>query len=238
MDTFEQAIQIENEYLSLRMNPILKNNFNFKNKIESLGFTLESFYEEKKIRFFKNKNIIVKEINETLIEKSVQDAFINKQDTFIIIYSEEPVVYVPKDEILYNKQYCEDNNLFVVEIGYNGGTIISSEYDITLGLVLQNSQYMTSFLLSKLSQFLKTKNINNIIEENDILIDGYKIIGSAQKTIGDMTLHCFQISFVTNNDLINNISTKSPNKIPKGISEFTNNITRDNIKNEVLGWLQ
>lgn len=238
MTNYEKALKIEEEYLSLLTKRVEKDNFKLHEKLGELGFTVESFQEEKCNRFFEGKNVTVKDTNEYDTVNDINYALINKIDTCLFGINSQPSVYVSNDDSSYNKSYCISNNIPIIPIGYGGGAIITSNQDLGIALILKDSLNLISFLLKKLNYIFNSKNIQTTISGNDLLLDDHKVVGSAYKTFENMTAHCFQISMHVDINLINNISTKPIIKIPGGISDLNYNLTRDDIKNEVLKWLR
>lgn len=237
MTNYEKALKLEEEYLALRTKPEEKNTFKLHKKLENLGFTLESFQEEKCNRFFEGKNIEIKITSEFDVLEDVQNAIINNQETILIGYGTQPVVFVPKDETSYSSKYCEDNNIFVVKMGHSGGVIVTSDEDTNIGLVLKKSNLLDSWILKKLNSFFHSKNLNSYVDGNDIMIENYKIVGVSKKQlIGDWVLHCVQISQKIDINLINNICIKPMNKLPGQLCDF-GNINRNDILEEVRTWL-
>lgn len=145
--------------------------------------------------------------------------------TKVLVCSNEDVcVLVSKAE--YNEQYCIDNNITTYSTGHRGGIIVNFKDDISVGII--NSNISVDYIIRCFLEFFKLKGLSCKYEDNDILVDGYKVIGFSRKIINNVDSIAFHISIGMNLSMINNICTKPMNKTPKGLSEF--GISREEIK--------
>jgi len=228
----QQAIQLEQEYLSLP--PKEADEFNLKGKLEGLGYTFETFSKAKENFNFENLNVSIRESSPDTIFADLQTSFGLDEEVFFFVSPVKNWVYVGQEE--YDKDYCEQNNISVLPLSYNGGTIVTTDKDFNLVIALKSPNLMY-LILKKISDILSDLGLENEVVGNDMYVNGNKIVGCAENRIGDYFMSYFQISFAVDIDLIRAISKKEMIKIPKGISEFST-ITREDLIKELTLWLQ
>lgn len=221
---FKNAYKIEQEYLKLPENE--KDNFYYKEKMELAGYLdLDTYFKEKQQYIFDNLKPVIKTSSPDTIFADLQISFDLDEDVFFFVSPVKNWVYVGKES--YNIAYCEQNNISVLPLSYNGGTIVTTDKDLNLVIALKTPDMM-SLYQKKISDILKELGLENEIVGNDILVQGNKICGCAENTVGDYYISYFQISFKVDMDLIKKICQKDIVKIPKGISDFSD-ITRENL---------
>ena len=230
MDKFTKAQKIVEEYHKLRLDKKAKDAFGINEKLRDLGYTDEEYLRDN-FDFYLKSGIKVKYVTPSEALKNVASA---KGNTLLISNLSEPCVYTGNSE--FNTKYCKDNKIEIVSFGYSGGTIVTSSNDVGFLFIL-DKQDLLAHLKSKISNWITTNVKKSEMVGNDILIDGMKVVGAAEKTIGDKRLYYFQVSFSVDLDLINNICSKKIIKKPGGLLDFGNK-NRDELITEVLSWLQ
>ena len=68
--------------------------------------------------------------------------------------------------------------------------------------------------------YIKNKGINAYFDNNDILIDGFKVFGIGSKKFNNLEVFLIYIGINSNIDNIKKICNKSMKKIPKGLYEY------------------
>lgn len=137
-----------------------------------------------------------------------------------------PLVSVGIQEDI-NEQYCIDNNIPVYRIKRSGGPIVSSVGDYDFVIVEKNNKFRQPQILTKLLTLLVSKNIKVEFENNDLLVDGYKVASYACRDVPGGLYTAIHISMSVNMELIKNICKKEMIKVPKGLYDF--GITNDDI---------
>ena len=118
---------------------------------------------------------------------------------------------IPTDEL--------PDNVDVIYCQHLGGTIVGFKDGITL--VSFTSRDTPPMWEEKLTEYLKSKGLDARHEDNDVLVDGYKVSGGFSKWLNsDMQYYGIHISMNTDLDVIRKICTKPMEKIPKGLSEY------------------
>lgn len=125
-----------------------------------------------------------------------------------------------------NMQYVKDMGLNVWNSRNFGGTIVSFENDIDIGIVKKGCPNLGKSILDFFKNKLDSKLFNVDITGNDILIDEkYKVISYASTNIGDNFYYTVvHISFNPNLEIINKVCSKRTKKIPSGLQDFGFNI--------------
>lgn len=232
MKNFREAKKIVDDYRKLRLNKEAKNEFRLQDKLKEIGYTTDSFKEEESLNNLKGIEINYCDIDNTI--SSINNQFSSSKNSILFNIPTKKSVYTGKNE--YNKDYCDTNNITILDLGYSGGTIVVSDKDLGISFVLDNEIeqiYLTKKISEIISRLFKTAEING----NDILIDGYKICGCVYINKGGKHAYMYQISFETDIELIKNICLKEMVKIPRGLNYFRDN-TREDLINEIKIWLQ
>lgn len=164
----------------------------------------------------------------------IQEALKNKAT--IAVYCIYDKTYVlagnslePKWDII--KQYQLD----FIDIPIMGGTIIVSPGDIHYGVICPTNMITNDFLqqgIQNLLNLIKKHNLECKTQDNDILVDGYKVASCSSRMVNGVCIGGFHISSTVNLPLIKEICTKEMQKVPKGLSEF--GITTEEIEQEVV----
>lgn len=135
-----------------------------------------------------------------------------------------------------NYEYCEQHNIPVYDLHRSGGTIVCCDGTIGVALIANvENGWMHNKFTDAFIQFLNSKGINNIsVDDNDILVDGYKVASSVEKRVNEnlsMIFGGYLISYDVNLEAIQNICTKQIVKTPRGLVNW--GIT----KQEIIDWV-
>lgn len=119
-----------------------------------------------------------------------------------------------------DEETCKQLNYEIIESYNNGGTILSNKGDILLGHFAElNNGWRDSFMIY-FTNWLKSKGLNAECNNNDILVDGYKVCGMCITCYGRIDYTGGIISMNVNLDHIKAICKKPMQKVPKGLSEY------------------
>ena len=160
----------------------------------------------------------------------LQAGLIEQPRTALVDYTERQVNYGFAEKP--NFEYCAEHGIPCVDIGRMGGAFVVNKGDIGLGHVAKGFDNTVGYeIYMKFTEYLKNKGLNAEANDNDILIDGYKVFGWASKHYQqqDATFITCHFSMSVDIELINAICTKPMNKIPKGLSDF--GVTREEVIN-------
>lgn len=132
---------------------------------------------------------------------------------------DEPMVFVHKERQV-DTETCDSKGYDVYEAYYNGGTILGNKGDFAFAhFENPNNNWLDGFIKHFLD-WLKAKGINAVYEDNDVLVDGYKVCGVCATRYGRIDYSAGFIGIYTNIDHIKAICRKPMKKIPKGLSEY------------------
>ena len=123
--------------------------------------------------------------------------------------------------------YCKEHDIPCYNLKRDGGCIIHFAGNICWAKIESNQKlnfdYENIRFLAKLTAYLREKGINAVQENNDILVDGYKVAsGCAINLTPDFvrTFSAVQINVNCDLELIQNVCKKPMTKTPKGLSEY------------------
>lgn len=121
-------------------------------------------------------------------------------------------------------------NIRLIQIKHEGGTIILSPGDVDIGIFTKDfsgHDYRDKIIEKIISLVdIDPSRISHV--NNDILIDGKKVIGYGSRRYGEVLYTAIHVSIDANLDLIKKICTKPMKKEPGSLSNY--NITSEDIK--------
>lgn len=134
-------------------------------------------------------------------------------------------------------ELCKELGVQVVELNYEGGTIIGSAKDLSIIVVFPAIMSMEhSIIINKFKEILD-KYIEGIsINGNDILLNGNKVSGSMTRQVGNSFVWAAQVSFADYSEYIEKICNKPAIKTPAYIDSSL--ITRNELEKEICLWLR
>lgn len=171
---------------------------------------------------------------------AMQDSIDKKESAAFFVESEDNFAYVPfswNNQDLFSQYGITGYNMFY-DTPDGGGVIIGSPGDLSF-LVMRPYNPSTSIcedFEQHLIKYMKSKFPSAEFDSNDIMIDGKKSIGMASNIFDGMTLFMFMASFVDNSELIRILCPKGHTKVPQPIN--TNILTKQELKSEIMSWLQ
>lgn len=121
-----------------------------------------------------------------------------------------------------DENYCVQNNIPVFRVQRLGGAIVShpNDYDF---VVIEPKTYDGSrpALFQKLIHTFLKNNLTAVFENNDLLVDGYKVASYSYRELDNGMLYlAMHISMSVDLELIKSICKKEMIKIPKGLNDF------------------
>ena len=162
--------------------------------------------------------------------KELPNLISNKNET-VFVTSKGISVLKGADNL--NEEYCKNNNLNIYKTHQFGGTIINFENDLCVANYQPAHNDFGIRIMKGIKDYLTSKGIHSIINNNDVLIDGeYKVASYMSTYINNCLYTAIHISIDMNLEIIQNVCTKPMNKIPKGLSEY--GITQQEIKDLII----
>lgn len=236
MNKIEQGIEINNQHIYNVINQIPEE-ISFNEQIINLGFeNLEDFFEQKKVfemqQFLKGKVFITNPIDGLQLIQNKNFGIISVDDDYTFVYKGNN-----KKEI--NIEYCQQNNIPIYNYGTFGGAVVVSPGDYNIGVVIPTQLDLGSnFFLNNIALILNKYFENVKVDNNDILINDKKVLGSAGFGNEEFFFFVTQISFSDKSELIQRIcgdieeGGKQPGYIDPNI------LSAEQLKEELLSWLQ
>lgn len=229
-----KAIEKEKEYHTYRMKH--EEPYSLREALKEFGFeTLEEYFKAKREYAIINTDF-------TFIEKEPITGILEcirllaLQKPFVL-FANSDVPFVFHGNSTINREYCEKNNIPIVPIHTSGGAIVNMPGDFSFCVcckkeLLDNSVYVLESVRDILQKYTD-KPVT--VDGNDILIDGYKVCGSAWYYDRNYFMFVGYFSFSDKSELISEICITT--KVCKDVG-FIDFINRDTLRQEVKEWLQ
>ncbi len=236
MKNLEQAMTEEKLYVQDRMKNI---DTNLLDRLALYGYSnlTEYFADKREYEFSQIKFNFVEEPMPNGVSEIFKMINTNKSGILFVDWENTYVVCGNRGIEEFNQKYCEEHNITFFPLHTNGGTIVGSRGDFSLGIYCpKNIIGSSSYILNNVVAILqKYTSANVTVDGNDIVIDGKKICGSANYEQNNMLMVIMHFSFSDWTDLISNICLTTKQSKPVAYVDF---ISRDQFKKEVLRWLQ
>ena len=241
MTKVEQGILINTQHQNNIINNIPEE-ISFKDQILNLGYKdLEEFFEDKAI--FEMQQILKEKLFSTPMEKLVPtlgNLIQTNQIGILSIYTDKICVcHGDNTAKPLNIEYCKENNIPIYPYNSFGGNIVATKEDYGLVVILpSNIDVSQQLLLNRFIKILqKFFNNNFIIQDNDILMDNKKIVGSGNFGNDRISIMLFYFSMSDKGELIQNICGEPlTNKMPGHIDATI--LPTEQLVKELLSWLQ
>lgn len=232
MKNLQKAIAEEKKYIECRSNNI---NINFSERLSTCGYqSIEEYFEDKRKYMFAQWDPEVYYIDEDFLDTQMETNIQNGVDgIYIIAPKNEYYAFHGDDEINYDQ--CYELNVRPVEMHYKGGTIIGSEEDLGILLVIHRDMMMSNHvIMQRIMEIVKKDCPDATNDGNDILINGDKVMGSMTRYVGNYFIWAAQFSFANHDELITKICQKEQKKRPTRF-KF---LTKQTLEEEMIKWLK
>ena len=138
-----------------------------------------------------------------------------------------------------NIDFCSKNNLHYRYENRSGGCMVFFPGNIVTCEIYTTNNFLRQHkFLNDFVDWLKGKNIPASTNNNDLLINGQKIIGAVSETLPipykGWVYFGLSISINSDAELIDEICTKPMNKIPGALSDY--GITSEEVMEWMLEW--
>jgi lipoate-protein ligase A len=229
-----KAIEKEKEYLSYRMKG--QEPYHLQDALREYGFeSLSEYFEAKKKHSFVSSGF-------TFVEKEPITGIVEclrllaLQKPFVLFAnSDTRFVFHGNSDI--NREYCEENHIPIVPILTSGGAIVNLPGDFSFCVCCKKDLVNdVGYILNGVSKCIQKYTDKNVtVDNNDILVDGKKVCGSASYSQGKYFMFVGYFSFSDKSELIPHICNTS--KVGKDVG-FIDFMNRDILRQEVKEWLQ
>lgn len=204
--------------------------------VKPFGYSnLDDYFKDKAEYKLKAQDYAVLYVDVDDIFAKVEAAITQEAPSIFVIKASRTIVWHGKDEEL-NRELCKELGYEVIPLDYNGGNIVTGVGDFNFIFVCKKVDGIgTQWFMEKFAAYFSRFFGDVVCNENDILINGKKVMGSMQRETETMYEFATQISFVDRSEDIYKIcpptGAKKPSAIPSGF------FTCDDLWNEVLSWL-
>lgn len=221
----EQQLRDEGKYNIRSLAPLIK----------EFGYnTSKEYLEERDTYLFQNWKPEVVNPSMESIQEFCLNSIKNGEDKIIIPYGDGLHAWHGTAEIDYD--LCKELGIQVIDLGYEGGTIIGSEKDLSMMVIMPSEIKLgQETVLNKVVEIL-SKYIPNVTwVGNDILINEGKVCGITYRELGSVIVFTAQFSFDDYSEYIEKICNKKSTKTPSFINSEL--LTKDQLEKEILDWL-
>lgn len=137
-----------------------------------------------------------------------------------------------------NESAVEQAGIPVLRLNHEGGCIVVNPGDIDIGLFTERDlgNKIKDGLIQDLAALLQEKGYTSIIERNDLMVEGRKVMGFGSRMFLDILYTAIHISVNMNLELIESICTKPMEKVPGGLSDY--GVTTQEVVNILLSRLK
>lgn len=155
------------------------------------------------------------------VESAVQDMISYGKTGVIYGVAESNWIIAGVNEQL-NESAVERAGIPVLHLNHEGGCIVVSPGDIDIGLFTERDlgNKIKNNLIQDLAILLQKKGYISTIENNDLMVEGKKVVGFGSRMISNILYTAIHISINTDIELIRNICTKPMEKIPGKLSDY------------------
>lgn len=144
---------------------------------------------------------------------------------------ERPVAIVHR-KTQVDERVCEELGYEIEESFNNGGTILANKGDIIFSHLDEPENGWLFKFARYFVKWLNDKGLNATLEDNDILVDGFKVCGLCITRYGRIDFSSAILSVNVKLEDIMKICKKPIVKVPKGLSEY--GITTEEVKEMFL----
>ena len=231
MKNLISAMEEEKAYIADRLNNI---ETVFVDRLAPYGYNnLAEYFSDKKKYLFNQWKPEVYGVNVATLTTELENAVQNERYGIYISVADGLYAFHGSDEIDY--ELCDELGVCVAEVYHQGGTLIGSQADLGIEIIaptelgLEHNQ-----IINKFYEVISKYEDNVIIDGNDILVNGEKVLGSMTRRIGHAFVWAAQVSFEDHMEIIQQICHKKSFKKPGVL----HNVTKEILLQEVLRWLQ
>lgn len=229
-----KAIEKEKEYLSYRMKG--EEPFYLIDAIKECGFeSLAEYFEQKKIYELSNLSF---EVIETTPAKAIGDVLktMAERKTAVLFANTEYTLVWNGDNSTFNEAYCDECGIPVYPLQTGGGTIVSTAGDLNIGICVPKSTCIdATFILHRFADIFRKYTYKTVeVNGNDIMVNGYKVLGSSTYEHNGMFMFITPVSLSEKAELIASICQRHSEKQPAHI-DF---MSAYSLRSEVLEWLK
>jgi hypothetical protein len=224
MRDLQKAMIEEKAYVADRMN---NTNTSLLERLKQYGYeTLDEYFKEKKECQFNEWHPEVYYVDVKTLTTELEKAVQNAQYGIYISTTDGLYAFHGSDDIDY--ELCNELGVTVAELYHQGGTIIGGVEDLGIEIVAPASLGLEhSYIINKFYEIICQYENDVVIDGNDILVNGEKVLGSMIRRVDNTFVWAAQISFGDHSKEIQKICRKESKKRPGRLCG--KGLTRDKI---------
>ena len=133
--------------------------------------------------------------------ETIRNILIAENPVLLFEKHETPFIYHGDED--YNIERARASNITVYEGGYAGGTIVRDAGDLSIGIFLPIEIDLNSkFFLNKIAEILNKYNTPAVVDNNDIMVNNRKVIGTSTLSTDNYFGFVAYVSFNDKTELI------------------------------------
>ena len=157
--------------------------------------------------------------------------------TVIFPIEELSVNYGNEEDI--NKEFCDINSIKYRYENRSGGCMVLFPGNIIIQDVYPTDNFLRQHgFLNAFVEYLQNKGIDAITNNNDLMVDGNKVVGAVSETLPEpykgSVFFGLSISISSDPELISKICTKNSVKVPGALSDY--GVTTEEVMKFALEW--
>lgn len=227
----EKAIAAEQLYLQSRLNgedaALDLSEYGYEN--------LDTYFTDKKEYQLKHCGMELHEPPMSTVISEFVEAVKQRKPSIWIPTADSVFVWHGDDAI--DEALCEELGVEIYQMpNFIGGNIVSGPSDFSMTVCIPaDIDITTKYMLNRLKEIMDKYIDGVIIDGNDFLLDGRKVMGVMNLRVNGMYLFACHISYADHTEYINQICQKPTEKVPGYIDSSL--LPKQTLKNEVLAWL-
>lgn len=166
--------------------------------------------------------MIERQINSSNYRQIISDIILNKEESLLYGVCGGKVVLTGNNDV--NTEYAVEHGYDVWHSPTNGGCIVVNKDDVEIDVFRHDGWNDGEKLVNLIVEKLKSLGLNAENDNNDILVDGFKVGSYSSTNMGNSENNFIftgiHLSFSVNLQDIQNICTKEMVKTPKGLLDF------------------
>lgn len=231
MGDIQRAITIEREYILHRLSN--EEPYSLADKVAECGFdSLDGYFSAKLDYLVASLNFVVCDRASDEGAQMTIDAAAN--DIPLVVFCKATATSVYHGDEEFNRNYCEENDISILDYHSSGGNIVISDGDMAIGLSIPVKEVSSNYILEHFAGMLSKYTDDVSVDNNDILVGGVKVAGSANYNVGTGLGFVIHFSFSDKTELIRNICIIDSQKQPG----YLQGMTVEQLRQEVIEWLQ
>ena len=173
----------------------------------------------------------IKKVKSREAVATIQDFIVNKKYGAAYCVHDEKSIFINRPDSI-NEDVCVEEGYTVLDTRHTGGVVVVNVGDMSVvhfGEI--GNKFMENFAHYLIERY-KERGLNATYEDNDVLVDGYKISGLSATPYEHIQYSTIHIGINTNLDHIKAICRKPMKKVPKGLSDY--GITSEDVETMFL----